>query len=83
MDLPLSVPQGSCSGANLYLAYASTLQDMIPKETDLRGFADDHGYKNSFPARSRNKETTGINKLEECVRDIKTWKQVQDELQQN
>ena len=48
MDLPFSVPQGSCYGANLYLAYASTLQEVIPKEIDLHGFADDHGYKMAF-----------------------------------
>ena len=45
----------------------------IPKEIDLDGFADDHGYKNSFPAKSRNKETARINKLKEWSRDIKTW----------
>ena len=42
MDLPFSVPRGSCSGANLYSAYASTLQEVITKGIDLHGFADDH-----------------------------------------
>ena len=35
MDLPFSVPQWSCSGANLYSAYVSTLQEVIPKGADL------------------------------------------------
>ena len=26
----------------------STLQEMIPKEIGLHGFADDHGYKTAF-----------------------------------
>ena len=34
MDLPFSVPQGSCSGANLYSAYASTLKEVICKGVD-------------------------------------------------
>ena len=70
MHLPFLVPQRSCSGEDLYSAYASTLQEVIPKGTDLHGFADDHGYKNSFPAKSRNKETT---RIKECARDITTW----------
>ena len=73
MDLPFSVLQGSCSGANLYSAYASTLWEVIPKGIDLHGFADDHGYKNGFPAKSRNNETTRIKELKECARKIKTW----------
>ena len=48
-------------------------QEEIPKEIDLHGFADDQGYNNSFPAKSRNKETTRIKELEECARNIKTW----------
>ena len=73
MDLPFSVLQRSCSGANLYSAYALTLQELILKGSDLHSPADDHGYKNSFPAKSRNKETTRITELEECDRNIKTW----------
>ena len=60
MDLPFSVPQGSCSGANLYSVCASTLQEVIPEGIDLHGFADDHGYRNSFMAMSRDKETARI-----------------------
>ena len=61
IDLPFSVPQGSCAGPVLYSAYASTLQEIIndndepPKKNkpiELHGFADDHAYKRSFAARS-------------------------------
>ena len=57
IELPFSVPQGSCARPVLYSAYASTLQDMIQdldesfstdKPIDLHGFADDHAYKNSL-----------------------------------
>ena len=73
MDLLFSVPQRSCSGANLYSAYASTLLEVIPKGIILHCFVDDHGYKNNFPAKSRDKETARIKELEECVRIIKKW----------
>ena len=54
IELPFSVPQGSCAGPVLYSAYASTLQEVINdqdesssinKPTDLHGFVDNHAYK--------------------------------------
>ena len=48
MDLPFSVPQGCCSGENLHSAYASTLQEVIPKEMELHGFAVINGIKTAF-----------------------------------
>ena len=61
IDIPFSVPQGSCAGPVLYSAYASTLQEVINdqdesprinKSIELHGFADDHVYKKSFIAKS-------------------------------
>ena len=55
IELPFSVPQGSCAGPVLYSADASTLQEVIQdpdgssssyKPIDLHGPADDHAYKN-------------------------------------
>ena len=40
-NTPFSVPQGSCLGPFLYLAYEGTLEDILePSEGDLTGFAD-------------------------------------------
>ena len=61
IDLPFSVPQGSCAGPVLYSAYASTLQevrndhDESPRKNkpiELHGFVDNHAYKKSFAAKS-------------------------------
>ena len=61
IDLPFSVPQGSCAGPVVYSAYASTLQEVINdqnesprinKPIELHGFADNHAYKKSFVAKS-------------------------------
>ena len=55
-QLPFSVPQGSCAGPSLFLAYASTLQEVKSiaehepgkHAISLNGFADDHSIKKSF-----------------------------------
>ena len=52
-QLPFSVPQGSCAGPSLFLAYASTLQEVKSiancepgkPAVALNGFADDHSVK--------------------------------------
>ena len=41
-SLDCSVPQGSLAGPNLYSAYASTMQEVVPDDMGLNGFADDH-----------------------------------------
>ena len=40
-NLEVSVPQGSCAGANIFNLYCSTLHEVIPKDLTLSGFADD------------------------------------------
>ena len=48
-DTPFSVPQGSCLGPFLYLAYEGTLKDILePSEGDLTGFVDDLALHKSF-----------------------------------
>ena len=37
-----SVPQGSVQGAFLFIAYASSIQEVVKKDLTLTGFADDH-----------------------------------------
>ena len=41
-DLSFSVPQGSCGGAVIDNAYASSLKDVIPGSLSINGYADDH-----------------------------------------
>ena len=82
IDLPFSVPQGSCAGPVLYSAYASTLQEVIndddesprkDKPIELHGFADDHAYKKSFAAKSQVEEINTMRDLESCAERIKNW----------
>ena len=71
LDCP--VPQGSLAGPNLYLAYTSTLQEIVPEEVCLNGFADDHSLKRSFKADDRKAEYTTISILQNYLQDVKLW----------
>ena len=72
-DLTLSVPQGSCAGPFLFLAYASTLEEVIPSHIDLYGFADDHILKHSYSAGNREAELKTQMDLEQTIQDVNTW----------
>ena len=82
IELPFSVPQGSCAGPVLYSAYASTLQEVTQdpdgssstyKPIDLHGFVHDHAYKISFAAKSRTDESNTMGELVNCASRIKNW----------
>ena len=47
-DLPFSVAQGSCAGAQLFNLYCSSIQDIVGPPLTLHGFADDHTVGNRF-----------------------------------
>ena len=72
-SLDCSVPQGSLAGPYLYSAYASTLQEVVPDDVSLNGFADDHSLKRSFKADDRKAEQTIISALQNCLMNVKTW----------
>ena len=40
--LEFSVQQGSTQGTYLFISYASTLDEVVPKDQQLNGYADDH-----------------------------------------
>ena len=77
-QLPFSVPQGSCVGPSLFLAYASTLRevksiaDCEPGKPAiaLNGFADDHSVKREFHPAIDNQELDCITDLEHCMGEV-------------
>lgn len=71
--LECSVPQGSCLGPWLYLAYAGTLFDDIPPTVTLRGFADDHTMDKSFSPNIQNSEKNTISDLENAGETTNNW----------
>ena len=49
-NLTFSIPQGSCSSANLFSCYCSLLTTAIPNSLDINRFADDHSTRAKYKA---------------------------------
>ena len=41
-NLTVSIPQGSCAGANIFNLYCAPLEEVIPSNLHISGFTDDH-----------------------------------------
>ena len=75
-QLDYSVPQGSIQGAFLFVAYVSTLDEIVDNtKLELNGFADDCSVRRMFkPSKLGHKEeleTIAI--MEKSMLDIKSW----------
>ena len=55
-ELTFSVPQGSCSSANLFTCYCSLKDNQINNSITLNGFADDHSICEIFKADKKDQE---------------------------
>ena len=72
-DLEVSVPQGSCVGANIFNLYCAPLEDIVHPGLKISGFADDHSIRDSFKASNRRAELQTITNLQHCMLNIKQW----------
>ena len=66
-DLEVSVPQGSCAGANIFNLYCAPLEDVVHPGLKISGFADDHSVRDSFKASYRRAELQTITNLQHCM----------------
>ena len=59
--LKYGVPQGSCSGANNFVAYCAPIENVV-KNTglDLSGYTDDHSLRKSFNLSKPNVEDDAL-----------------------
>ena len=69
-DQDFSVPQGSCNGPILYLAYANTIGNEIPPEINLHRYANNHGIKDKFNPSDRESEKSVIDRLVDTTNSI-------------
>ena len=76
VNLDVSVPQGSCAGANIFNLYCSPLQEVVPENLEISGFADDHSIRDKFKANNRQQELE-VKQQECCMLKIKD--EVKDE----
>ena len=69
--LQCAVPQGSVSGPFDFTIYAAPLEDVISEHSvDTMIYADDTQVYRSF---DKSERANDVEKIEECVRDIKHW----------
>ena len=72
-DLIVSVSQGHCTGANILNLYCSPLQEVIPEDLELSGFADDHCVRMTFKESNRLDEENTKVMLQGCLISIQKW----------
>ena len=72
--LKFTEPQGSVAGPVLYNMYASTLPEVLTDKTvSIVGYADDHGFHNSFSACKPDAESSCVSHLQNTLSDVKDW----------
>ena len=71
--LTFSVLQGSCSGANLFNMYSSTISKEIDPSLNLIGFVDDHRIVKEFNPYLPAEENETVDLLINNLARIKTW----------
>ena len=68
-QLNFSVPQGSCSRANIFTCYCALINEMIPEPVSINGFAND-----CSPQKHLRQETNTTKQLlEDTFNNIKDW----------
>ena len=76
--MDFSVPQVSVKGAYLFIAYVSTIQDIISGNLTLNGCADDHSTwkpfrTNNITSKGITNECDTITIIEKSMPNIKVW----------
>ena len=74
-NLDFSIPQGSASGAFIFIVYCASYQKVISQydTLTLQGFADDHFLHNSFNLNDAAEVHERLKQLEYAMIDTKTW----------
>ena len=72
-NLTFNIPQGSCSGANLFSSYCSLITTAIPNSLDINRFADDHSIRTEYKASDTTRAWEAKKMLENILNNIKEW----------
>ena len=54
--LSFGMPQGSCSGANIFSSYCSLINKEVPESVSINGFADDHSLQKHLRSETNSKK---------------------------
>ena len=72
-NLKYGVPQGSCSGANIFTAYSSLIKNVVDDTFTLNGFPDDHSIWRDYVAGNINEMSNLKENLEKNLDSIGHW----------
>ena len=74
LDLPFSMPQGSCAGPNLFNIYISTLTSFLGSSNhDLLGYADDNTISVCIDPNIQNNKQQVIGNIQKSLEKTKHW----------
>ena len=73
LNLKHRVPQGSCSGANNFVAYCAPIEDIVKEPVSISSYADDHSLHHTFNPNSSVDESQCVGDLQISVQDIANW----------
>ena len=71
-QLYFSVPQGSCSWANIFTCYSTLIDKVVPGDIMTNGFTDDHSLRKWFNASDTKEEKYIKEKPEATIATIKS-----------
>ena len=72
-ELAFTVPQGSCSGANLFNLYCGTIREVVDPSLNLLAYADDHAIIKELNPNQATEERNLISLPMENLNYIKEW----------
>ena len=72
-DLTFSVPQGLCSGANVFSMYISTISKVIDSSLNLNGFTNDHSIIKGLNQNLLVNESDTMDLIVNNLAKIKIW----------
>ena len=72
-ELAFSVPQWSCSGANLFNLHCGTIREVVNPSLNLLAYVDDHAIIKELDPKQATEERNMINLLTENLNYIKEW----------
>ena len=74
LDLPFSVPQGSCAGPIVFNIYISTLTSYLSSSNcDILGYADDNTILACIDPNVQNNEQQVVGKIQKSIEKTKHW----------
>ena len=77
-EITFIVPQGSCSGANLFTCYWSLIDNQINNSITLNGFSYGHSICKKFKAGNKDQEQQTKADLVEAFKQMKCWMDTMD-----